>query len=100
MYDKLYFNAVRLGMIAGQVDQLEPVIRSADLVSFDMGAKRHSDAPGNAHATVNGLFGDEACQLSRSAGMGDQLTSIGLYDNNPVTESRGRTDTHLSQMIW
>lgn len=100
MYDKLYFNAVRLGMIAGKVDQIEPVIRSADMMSFDMGAIRYSDAPGNAHATVNGLFGDEACQICRYAGMSDKLTSIGFYEYNPVLDRRGQTAMLLAQMIW
>ncbi|MGV3763508.1 formimidoylglutamase [Parapedobacter sp.] len=100
MYDKLYFNAVRLGLIAGQVDQVEPVIRSADMLSFDMAAIRQSDAPGSAHATVNGLYGDEACQICRYAGMSDKLTSIGFYEYNPALDSRGQTAMLLAQMIW
>ncbi|MEC3878040.1 formimidoylglutamase [Parapedobacter sp. 10938] len=100
MYDKLYFNAVRLGLMAGQVDQVEPVIRSADMLSFDMAAIRQSDAPGSAHASVNGLFGDEACQICRYAGMSDKLTSIGFYEYNPALDSRGQTAMLLAQMIW
>ncbi|WP_262247776.1 formimidoylglutamase [Parapedobacter soli] len=100
MYEKLYFNAVRLGMIAGQVDQVEPVIRSADMMSFDVGAIRFSDAPGNAYATVNGLFGDEACQICRYAGMSDKLTSIGFYEYNPLHDTRGQTAMLLAQMVW
>ncbi|HWK57346.1 MAG TPA: formimidoylglutamase [Parapedobacter sp.] len=100
MYDKLYFNAVRLGMMAGQVGQVEPIIRSADMLSFDMSAIRHSDAPGSAHASANGLFGDEACQVCRYAGMSDKLTSIGFYEYNPALDSRGQTAMLLAQMIW
>src|SRR5690606_2577482 len=83
MYDKLYFNAMRLGLLSGKVDQVEPIVRAADMISFDMGAIRFSDAPGNAHATANGLFGDEACQICRYAGMSDKLTSVGFYEFNP-----------------
>jgi len=100
MYDKLYFNAVRLGMIADQVGQIEPIIRAADILSFDINAIRFSDAPGNAHATPNGLFGDEACQLCRYAGMSDKLTSIGFYEYNPSYDNRGQTAILVAQMIW
>ncbi len=100
MYDKLYFNAMRLGLIAGKVDHIEPIIRAADMVSFDVGAIRFSDAPGNAHATANGLFGDEACQICRYAGMSDKLTSIGFYEYNPALDNRAQTAMLLTQMIW
>lgn len=100
MYDKLYFHAMRLGLIAGKVDHIEPIIRAADMVSFDIGAIRFSDAPGNAHATPNGLFGDEACQICRYAGMSDKLTSIGFYEYNPTLDNRAQTAMLLTQMIW
>ncbi len=100
MYDKLYFTAMRLGLMAGKVDQSEPVVRAADMLSFDIGAIRFSDAPGNAHATPNGLFGDEACQLCRYAGMSDKLSSIGFYEYNPSLDNREQTAILLAQMIW
>jgi len=100
MYDKLYFTAVRLGLIADQVGQVEPIVRAADMVSFDINAIRFSDAPGNAHSTPNGLFGDEACQLCRYAGMSDKLTSIGFYEYNPSLDNREQTAILVAQMIW
>ncbi|WP_257657379.1 formimidoylglutamase [Parapedobacter lycopersici] len=100
MYDKLYFNAMRLGLIAGKADQVEPIVRAADMLSFDIGAVRFSDAPGNARATVNGLFGDEACQICRYAGMSDKLTSIGFYECNPRLDRSRQTGMLVSQMIW
>lgn len=100
MYDKLYFNAMRLGLIADQVSHVEPIIRAADMVSFDIGAVRASDAPGNGHASPNGLFGDEACQICRYAGMSDKLTSIGFYEYNPSLDNRGQTALLLAQMVW
>lgn len=100
MYDKLFFNAQRVGMIAGKLDQAEPIIRAADLVSFDIGAIRASEAPGNANAVPNGLFGDEACQLARYAGMSDKCSSIGFYEFNPTFDPMEQTAMLVSQMIW
>ncbi|ERJ61190.1 formimidoylglutamase [Sphingobacterium paucimobilis] len=100
MYDKLFFNAQRVGMIAGKLDQAEPIIRAADMVSFDIGAIRASEAPGNANAVPNGLFGDEACQLARYAGMSDKCSSIGFYELNPTFDPMEQTAMLVSQMIW
>ncbi|MDF2516871.1 MAG: arginase [Sphingobacterium sp.] len=100
MYDKLFFNATRVGMIAGKMDQSEPLIRAADLISFDIGAIRASEAPGNANAIPNGLYGDEACQLARYAGMSDKCTSIGFYELNPTFDPMEQTAMLVSQMIW
>jgi formiminoglutamase len=98
--DKLYFDVHRLGEISGQVAVSEPVIRNANMISFDIGAVRSSDAMGNANATPNGLYGEEACQIARYAGFNDKLSSIGFYEFNPAYDSNGQTATLVAQMIW
>lgn len=100
MYDKLFFTTMRIGMMAGRLDQAEPLIRAADMISFDVGAIRASEAPGNANAWPNGLYGDEACQLARYAGMSDKCSSIGFYEFNPTFDPMGHTASLLAQMIW
>jgi arginase family enzyme len=100
MYDKLFFNATRVGAIAGRMDQSEPLVRAADMVSFDIGAIRASDASGNANAMPNGLYGDEACQIARYAGMSDKCSSIGFYEFNPTYDPMQQTAMLVSQMIW
>jgi formiminoglutamase len=98
--DKLYFDVHRLGELTGNITVTEPVIRNANMVSFDMGAIRSSDAVGNANAKPNGFYGEDACQVCRYAGMNDKLTSIGFYEFNPAYDNNGQTAMLLSQMIW
>lgn len=100
MYDKLFFSHMRMGMLSGKLDQAEPLIRAADVVSFDIGAIRASEAPGNANAQPNGLYGDEACQLARYAGISDKCSSVGFYEFNPTFDPMGYTAMLVSQMIW
>ncbi len=100
MYDKLFFTTQRLGAISGKLDQAEPLIRAADMISFDIGAIRASEAIGNANAMPNGLYGDEACQLARYAGMSDKCSSVGFYELNPTFDPFGHTAMLVSQMIW
>jgi formiminoglutamase len=98
--NKLYFDIHRLGELSGQIKEAEPVMRNASMVSFDIGSIRSSDAVGNANATPNGFYGEEACQLCRYAGFNDKLSSIGFYEFNPAYDNNGQTAILLSQMIW
>src|SRR6202012_324138 len=63
--DKLFFDVHRLGELTGKIADAEPIIRNANMVSFDMSAIRSGDAMGNANATPNGFYAEEACQLCR-----------------------------------
>lgn len=100
LIDSLFFDTYRLGMVRVDIRENEPIIRNADFVSFDISSIRQSEAPACAGATPNGLFGDEACQLARYAGMSDKLTSIGFYEVNPKLDFHGQTSHLLAQMIW
>lgn len=98
--DKLFFDAQRLGEISGAMHIAEPVIRNADMISFDISSIRASDAMANANASPNGFYGEEACQLCRYAGYSDKLTSIGFYEFNPAYDQNGQTAMLVAQMIW
>lgn len=96
----LFFDVYRLGVLQSDITQVEPLVRNADLLSFDMSAIRQSDAPGNANATPNGFYGEEACQIVRYAGMSDKITSAGFFEMNPALDRNGQTAHLLAQMIW
>ncbi|HLT42203.1 MAG TPA: formimidoylglutamase [Sphingobacteriaceae bacterium] len=98
--DKLYFDSYRLGVFKKNIEYSEPVLRNADLISFDIGAIRSSDAGANANASPNGFYGEDACQICRYAGMNDKLSSIGFYEFNPAYDKNGQTAALLSQMVW
>ena len=98
--DKLYFDVHRLGELSGNITVAEPIIRNASMISFDIGAIRSSDAGGNANATPNGFYGEEACQIARYAGFNDKLSSIGFYEFNPAYDNNGQTAILIAQMVW
>ena len=97
---KLYFDVHRLGEFSDDITLTEPIIRNANMISFDIGAIRSSDAGANANASPNGFYGEQACQISRYAGMSDKLTSIGFYEFNPAFDNNGQTAMLLAQMVW
>jgi len=100
LMNKLYFGAYRLGEIHNNIEEVEPVVRNADTITFDMSSIRHSDSPAYYQALPNGFYGEEACQITRYAGLSDKLTSIGFYELNPKYDKKGISLSLLSQMIW
>lgn len=100
MMTKLYFDFYRLGQVRDKIEDAEPVIRWADMMSFDITSIKHSDAPANPNASPNGFYAEEACQMMRYAGMNDRLTSLGIYEINPDHDINGKTASLAAQMIW
>jgi len=100
LISKLYFDAYRLGQVQKDIEEVEPIVRNADILSFDISAIRQSEAPANKNASPNGFYSEQACQISRYAGMSDKLTSIGFYEINPELDSNGQTAHSVAQMIW
>src|SRR6478736_3959118 len=99
--EKLYFEAYRLGTIRTNISEMEPAVRMADMISFDITSIRSSDAPGNANAQPFGLTGEEACQLCWYAGQNEKLSSIGFYEYNPdFDDVHKKTASVIATMIW
>lgn len=98
--DKLRFDFFRLGKVREHMEDMEPVLRTSNLFSFDISAVRYSDAPVNVNGSPNGFTGDEACVLTRYAGMSDQLSSMGIYGYDEANDVHHMTAKLISQMIW
>lgn len=94
------FDCIRLGKARASLPELEPYIRDADLVSLHLSALKSTEAPGVAAPYPSGFFCEEACQISRYAGMSDKLSSIGFYGFKAEFDQRGQTAQVLAQMIW
>lgn len=100
LMSKLLFDSYRLGQINSDFKEIEPLVRNADMISFDMGAIKSSEAPGNGNASPNGFTGEQACQAARYAAMGEKLSSIGFFELNPSYDRNGTTAYLLAEMIW
>jgi formiminoglutamase len=96
----LFFEVNRLGNARANLEETEPMVRNADIVSIDVSAIRAADLPGTFYAGPNGFAGEEVCQICRYAGMSDKLSSIGFYELNPKFDPRGLSAQLVAQMIW
>ena len=100
LMNNLYFDTYRLGNVRANMQNVEPMVRNADMMSIDISAIRQTDAPGNNNTTPNGFLGEEMCQITRYAGLSDKLSSIGFYEYNPKYDNNGQTAHLIAQMIW
>lgn len=90
----------RLGRARTALEETEPVIRDADVLLFQVRAMRFMEAPGVEVPSPAGFFCEEACQMSRYAGMSDKLSSFGLYGFLPEKDHLGLTASVCAQIVW
>ena len=97
--DKLRFDCYRVGIAKDSIEEMEPVLRNTNLLSFDISAIKSSDAPAN-RCSPNGFSGEEACMLTRFAGMSTALTSFGIYGFDAANDVNEQTAKQIAQMLW
>ena len=100
LFDKLHFDAYRLGEVSADITSVEPVLRESDILSVDIGAVRMSEAPGNQNASPNGFYGDQICAITRYAGISTRNSLLGIFEYNPKYDERNQTAHLIAQMIW
>lgn len=97
--DKLRFDCFRVGTAKESMEDIEPVLRNTNLLSFDISAVKYSDAPAN-DCSPNGFTGEEACMLSRYAGMSNSLSTFGVYGYNLQSDINDLTAKQIAQILW
>jgi formiminoglutamase len=99
--EKLYFEAYRLGDLRHNIVEIEPVIRNADMISFDISSIKSGVAPGTKNPQPFGLTGEEACQICWYAGLNEKLSSAGFYGYYPENDDLNqKTASVVATMIW
>lgn len=94
------YDGLRLGQLRADLEEAEPAMRDADMLLFCLDALKWAECPGVAAQSPNGLTAEEACQLSRYAGMSDKLGSFSIAGYLPDLDLSGQTSQIIAQMIW
>ena len=100
MMESLYFESYRVGFMRRNLEEVEPVVRNADMVSLDISAVRRPDAPGCPHNSSNGFYGEEICQISKYVGLSDKLSSFGIYEYDPTLDFNNQTSQLIAHILW
>ncbi|PTN08283.1 arginase family protein [Mangrovibacterium marinum] len=90
----------RLGQVRYAMSEIEPYMRGADLLSFDLNAVRQIEAPGQYFGSPNGFYAEEACQIAHYAGMADQMKIAGFYNLCPMLDKQELSAKLMAQIIW
>jgi formiminoglutamase len=97
--DRFNFENYRLGNIRRDIEETEPVLRSSDVMFFDLNSVRYADAPDVTQPSPNGLYAEEAATISRYAGLSNRLKSVTFFGLS--SERSGAIgDTLVAQLLW
>lgn len=100
LMERMHFETHRIGKLRADLSEVEPVVRDADIISFDITSVRQGDSPGSVQVSPNGFSGEEACAISRYSGLSDKVSCFGIFDLNPSRDIQ-HTSSHLvAQMLW
>ena len=89
---------MRLGECNANITKAEPLIRDAQLISFDMNVVRYSDSP--AGQNVNGLYSEYACQCAWNAGYSPRMNMFILSEFDVKKDVDGISSQLAAQIIW
>ena len=99
LMQKLYFEAYRLGELSNNIQNVEPVLRDANIVTLDLKSVRSSEVSTKQKFSPNGFSGKEICAISRYAGISNKVSSFGVYEYIPSSEDEA-TEMLIAQVIW
>lgn len=100
VFEKLHFEHYRLGALRENFEDVEPVVRQSNMVSFDVGAIKIQDAPAQQHHRPFGLTGEEACRIAWYSGLSEKVSSFGLYEYYPAYDLKEQTANLIATMVW
>ena len=100
MMESLFFETYRVGLLRRNLEEVEPIVRNADMVSLDISAVRRPDAPGCPHNSSNGFYGEEICQIAKYVGLSDKLSSFGIYEYDPTLDFNNQTSQLIAHILW
>lgn len=100
LFENLFYESIRLGLIRNKPMVCEPYIRDSDMLSIDFSSVKHSDAPGQITSSPNGLNAEDICQLARYSGFSEKMKIFGLFDINPEFDHNNVTSALAAQTLW
>lgn len=101
--DKKDSELLRLGQLENNIQDIEPLIRGSHILSFDISAIKHSEAPLSTAPKAIGISAVNACQIMRYAALCNALQFInifGYFGKGDIALNFDITAGLIAQMIW
>ncbi len=97
--ERFNFENYRLGNIRVDIEETEPVLRSSDMMFFNLNSIRYADAPEVTKPSPNGLYAEEAATISRYSGLSNRLKSVTFFGMQSERQST-IGDKLIAQLVW
>ncbi len=100
IFDQLFIDYFKLGELKQQINEAEPELREAHIVSLDVRSVKFADMPAQKTGMPNGFDGIEICQLARLSGIAPVNKFFGIFEYNPLLDKRLTGTNLIAQMLW
>jgi len=100
LIDELKFEYLRLSEIREDFRQTEAVLRWSNMVNLDMSTIRYSDAPATLFPNPVGFTLEEACRISRYAGISELVSSFSVTNIHATKDKDLQTAYAAALNIW
>ncbi|MCS7162794.1 MAG: arginase family protein [Bacteroidia bacterium] len=100
LHAQLRMPYLRLHELLAEPDRAEPFLRTAALISVDLGILRGAEAPAVLDPEPEGLPVEIAAKLMRFAGMGYRSDVFHLANYFPQRDTDGRTAAAAALLVW
>ncbi len=100
LLEKRHFDLIRLGKAKAQIPDIEPIIRDADLISFNLPVLKPSEIPGLDARSPSGFQLEEGCQILRYSGLSDKLKACLITGFSPEAIRHRLSAASVAQLIW
>jgi len=98
LFNKLFFDVCRLGELSADHKLVEPFLRNSDVLTIDFNSIKNSETDSVVYTNPNGLYAEQACQISKYAGLSDKMTCVGVFEVDPNQSINA--NSLLAQLIW
>jgi hypothetical protein len=98
LFDKLYFDSIRLGEFNQDFKKAEPLIRYSDILNIDLLSIKKADYPCTFNTTTNGFYSEQICQIAKYAGISDKLSLFSILNMFP--NQLAECDQFVAEIIW
>ncbi len=99
-FEQLYVDIYNLGDLKADINEAEPELRNAHIVSLDVKSLRFANMPAQKTGMPNGFDGIEICKLARMSGMGPLNKIFGVFEYNPLLDNRLTGAHMIAQVLW
>ncbi len=98
--EQLYVDYYNLSDLKRDINEAEPELREAHIVSLDVRSLKYANMPAQIQGMPNGFNGIEICKMARMSGLAPKNKIFGLFEYNPLLDQHLTGASMAAQILW